>query len=257
METFAEYSKPLNKFQKVKKYQEERDYAKNKEMFDLLEKQKQNLESLELQKRETDMEFRRIVNERYEAKKQIDETYKKAELAKTTTLKEYECTLTKYQKAKAEYEKKRNKELEDERILKEKNRLLKEKEEKEARENEEFIRKQKEEFEKKEEDEYRERVKSDVSPQEMFEGVKKFIDMLSRFDRSLIKEVIDQHFQDEMNKIIKDFYIVFEDIKPSDPLRSSILQLFKISLSQDLTPFEEVNHEKYLKKLEYEKKEEI
>ena len=255
MDTFAEYSKPLNKFQKVKQLKEEREYAKNKEMFDLLEKQKQNLESLELQKRETDLEFKRIENERYETQKKIDESYKKAELAKTTTLKNYECTLTKYQKAKSDYERKRNKELEDERILKEKNRLLKEKEEQDARENEEFIRKQKEEFEEKKENEYRERVKIEISPQEMFDGVKKFIDMLSRFDRSLIKEVIDQHFQDEMNKIIKDFYIVFEDIKPSDPLRSSILQLFKISLSQDLTPFEEVNHEKYLKKLEDEKKE--
>ena len=246
METFKEYKKPLSKYQQAKKEAEEREYSSRKAEYDLMLSNKKKLEELEKQKKIAEEALQKIENEKFMQEQAIKDAQEKAERQKSITLQEYTKVLSKFQQAKLDYETKQKQDIEDERLRLEKNRLIQEEKQRKERESAEQIKKIKLEKAQKEEAEYKQKIKSEYDPEKMFNEIKEMVDTLANFDRSSIKNVIDQHFKDDVEKLIKDFYIVFEDIPPEDSMRQSILQLFQISLSQDITAFERANHERYL-----------
>jgi len=130
------------------------------------------------------------------------------------------------------------------------NKLIKEAKEKklkERKEREEYERLNQEEIKaeaerkrleeeqkKKDREEYVKNVKVLYSPEKMEAEVKEFVNTLSKYDKGKVKDVISSFYQKEVDTLIDQFKIVFEDFPPSDPMKQALLSLFQVVMGQNI-----------------------
>ncbi len=81
---------------------------------------------------------------------------------------------------------------------------------------------------------YVENVKQLYSPEKMEGEIKEFVNTLSKYDKSKVKDVISNFFQKEVDTLIDQFQIVFADYPASDPMKQALLSLFQVVMGQKI-----------------------
>ena len=81
---------------------------------------------------------------------------------------------------------------------------------------------------------YKEKIKKEYSPEKMMEEVKDMVDCLAKYDKKMIKHIIETFYKEETAKLIDTFEIVFEDYPNDDPMKNAISSLLQISMGQKL-----------------------
>ena len=81
---------------------------------------------------------------------------------------------------------------------------------------------------------YKEKIKKEYSPDKMMEEVKDMVDCLAKYDKKMIKHIIETFYKEETAKLIDTFQIVFEDYPNDDPMKNAISSLLQISMGQKL-----------------------
>jgi hypothetical protein len=81
---------------------------------------------------------------------------------------------------------------------------------------------------------YKDKIKKEYSPEKMMEEVKDMVDCLAKYDKKMIKQIIETFYQEEVKKLIDTFEIVFEDFPNDDPMKNAISSLIQISMGQKI-----------------------
>tara|TARA_R110002153_G_scaffold57757_4_gene158694 strand:+ start:7013 stop:7516 length:504 start_codon:yes stop_codon:yes gene_type:complete len=150
---------------------------------------------------------------------------------------EYEKPKTKFQLAKAEVERQKNEKYAALLYEQEQGRIAYvAAQEKKKLEDEKAadIAAELAELKVKERKEYVAKVKADYTPELLKKEVSDMVDILAKYDKQMIKVVVDSYYRKEMDTLIDMFHIVFKDIASDDLIKQAVLTIFQVSLSQKI-----------------------